>query len=68
MEIEMVHFSCPLVRRGRDQTAQHTLRMLSKTRIMTLRTEKRQRTSSPKQKLMIKKSNNRNGNSENYGW
>lgn len=64
----MVHFSCPLVRRGRDQAAQHTLRMLSKTRIMTLRTEKRQRTSSPKQKLMIKKSNNRNSKSENYGW
>ena len=53
MEIEMVHFGRPLVRGGRDQTAQHTLRMLSKTRIMTLRTEKKQRTSSPKQKLMI---------------
>ena len=41
MEIETVHFGRPLVRRGRDQTAQYTLRMLSKTRIMTLRTEKK---------------------------
>ena len=68
MEIEMVHFSCPLIRRGRDQTAQHTLRMLSKIRLMTLRTEKRQRTSSPKQKLMIKKRNNKSNNSETYEW
>lgn len=68
MEIEMVHFSCPLLRRGRDQTAQHTLRMLSKIRLMTLRTEKRQRTSSPKQKLMIKTRNNKSNNSETYEW
>lgn len=64
----MVYFSCPLIRRGRDQTAQHTLRMLSKIRLMTLRTEKRQRTSSPKQKLMIKKRNNKSNNSETYEW